>query len=163
MGSAKDFATGIVTIIHSFLINLVVRPQFAAGYFTPVWLPPDPEVGAGARDSPSSRVLVRQRVISCRPCFCVQVLITSLHRVGGPVIRGYFTPPTDSMKTAACRALRLTLAADRPAFGVWVTLESPAVTEIVVALGLDWVVIDAEHGHLDWKEIAEHVRATVRS
>ncbi|HUR52597.1 MAG TPA: aldolase/citrate lyase family protein, partial [Gemmataceae bacterium] len=67
------------------------------------------------------------------------------------------------MKTAACQALRRTLAADRPAFGLWVTLDSPAVTEMAVALGLDWVVIDAEHGHLDWKEIAEHVRATVRS
>src|SRR5213078_1171139 len=67
------------------------------------------------------------------------------------------------MKTAACQALRRTLAADRPAFGLWVTLDSPAVTEMAVALGLDYVVIDAEHGHLDWKEIAEHVRATVRS
>src|SRR3974390_810762 len=34
---------------------------------------------------------------------------------------------------------------------------------MAVALGLDWVVIDAEHGHLDWKEIVEHIRATVRS
>ena len=41
------------------------------------------------------------------------------------------------MKTAACRALRRTLAADRPAFGLWVTLDSPAVTEMAVALGLD--------------------------
>ena len=31
------------------------------------------------------------------------------------------------------------------------------------ALGVDWVVIDAEHGHLDWKEINEHVRAGLRS
>ncbi|MEO8498728.1 MAG: aldolase/citrate lyase family protein, partial [Planctomycetota bacterium] len=30
-------------------------------------------------------------------------------------------------------------------------------------LGVDWVVIDAEHGHLDWKEINEHVRAGLRS
>jgi phosphoglycerate dehydrogenase-like enzyme/2-keto-3-deoxy-L-rhamnonate aldolase RhmA len=67
------------------------------------------------------------------------------------------------MKPAACRALRRTLAADRPAFGLWLSLDSPAITEMAVALGLDWVVIDAEHGHLDWKEIAEHVRATVRS
>ena len=28
---------------------------------------------------------------------------------------------------------------------------------------LTWIVIDAEHGHLDWKEILEHLRATVRS
>jgi phosphoglycerate dehydrogenase-like enzyme/2-keto-3-deoxy-L-rhamnonate aldolase RhmA len=67
------------------------------------------------------------------------------------------------MKIAACQALRRTLAADRPAFGLWVTLDSPAVTEMAVGLGMDWVVIDAEHGHLDWKEIAEHIRATVRS
>jgi phosphoglycerate dehydrogenase-like enzyme/2-keto-3-deoxy-L-rhamnonate aldolase RhmA len=67
------------------------------------------------------------------------------------------------MKPAACSALRRALAAGRPALGLWVSLESPAVTEMAVALGLDWVVIDAEHGHLDWKEIAEHVRATVRS
>src|SRR5438094_10561301 len=67
------------------------------------------------------------------------------------------------MKTAACRALRQNLAAGKPVFGLWVTLDSPAVTEMAVALGLDWVVIDAEHGHLDWKEIAEHLRATVRS
>src|SRR3569832_322875 len=67
------------------------------------------------------------------------------------------------MKTAAIRRLREKLAADAPVFGLWVTLDSPAVTEMAVALGMDWVVIDAEHGHLDWKEIAEHVRATVRS
>jgi len=67
------------------------------------------------------------------------------------------------MKPTACRALRASLAADRPVFGLWITLDSPAITEMAVALGLDFVVIDAEHGHLDWKEIAEHLRATVRS
>jgi 2-keto-3-deoxy-L-rhamnonate aldolase RhmA len=35
--------------------------------------------------------------------------------------------------------------------------------EMAVALGLDWVVIDAEHGHLDWHDILEHIRAGVRS
>ena len=67
------------------------------------------------------------------------------------------------MKTAAIRNLRRKLAADQPTFGLWVTLESPSVTEMAVALGLDWVVIDAEHGHLDWKECLEHLRATARS
>lgn len=67
------------------------------------------------------------------------------------------------MKTAAIRRLRERLAADAPVFGLWVTLESPSVTEMAVALGMDWVVFDAEHGHLDWKEIVEHLRATVRS
>jgi 2-keto-3-deoxy-L-rhamnonate aldolase RhmA/quercetin dioxygenase-like cupin family protein len=67
------------------------------------------------------------------------------------------------MKTAAIRKLRRKLTADEPVFGLWVTLESASVTEMAVALGLDWVVIDAEHGHLDWKEIVEHLRATTRS
>lgn len=67
------------------------------------------------------------------------------------------------MKTAALRAFRKKLAENLPVYGLWVTLEAPSVTEIAVAMGLDWVVIDAEHGHLDWKEIVEHLRATVRS
>src|SRR6059058_6120838 len=67
------------------------------------------------------------------------------------------------MKTVAIQALRRKLAADKPVFGLWVTLESPSVTEMAVALGLDWVVIDAEHGHLDWGDVANHLRAAVRS
>jgi 2-dehydro-3-deoxyglucarate aldolase/4-hydroxy-2-oxoheptanedioate aldolase len=67
------------------------------------------------------------------------------------------------MKTAAIRKLRQKLAKDEPVHGLWVTLESASITEMAVALGMDWVVIDAEHGHLDWKDILEHLRATVRS
>ncbi len=55
--------------------------------------------------------------------------------------------------------LKPKLLAGRTTFGLWVTLESPSITEIAVTLGLDWVVIDAEHGHLDFKEILEHLRA----
>jgi len=67
------------------------------------------------------------------------------------------------MKIPALQRLRAKLAGDQPIYGMWITLESPSISEMAVALGLDWVVIDAEHGHLDWKEILEHVRATVRS
>src|SRR6202161_1918482 len=67
------------------------------------------------------------------------------------------------MNTQAIRKLRETLAAGQAVYGLWVTLDSASVTEMAVALGLDWVVIDAEHGHLDWKEVVEHLRATVRS
>jgi 2-dehydro-3-deoxyglucarate aldolase/4-hydroxy-2-oxoheptanedioate aldolase len=67
------------------------------------------------------------------------------------------------VKFTALQKLRNKLAADEPVYGLWVTLEAPSLTEMAVALGLDWVVIDAEHGHLDWKEIVEHIRATVRS
>jgi 2-keto-3-deoxy-L-rhamnonate aldolase RhmA len=67
------------------------------------------------------------------------------------------------MKAAAIRRLRAKLARDECAYGLWITLESPSITEIAVASGLDWVTIDAEHGHLDWDDIAAHLRATVRS
>src|SRR5882762_3644834 len=67
------------------------------------------------------------------------------------------------MKTGAIKVLRKRLAADQPTYGMWISLESATLSEMAVALGLDWIVIDAEHGHLDWKEILEHIRATVRS
>ncbi len=67
------------------------------------------------------------------------------------------------MKVSAVRKLRQKLSANQPVYGLWVTLESATITEMAVALGLDWVVIDAEHGHLDWHDILEHLRATVRS
>ncbi len=67
------------------------------------------------------------------------------------------------MKINALRRLRAKLASNEPVYGLWVTLESASITEMAVALGMDWVVIDAEHGHLDWKEINEHIRAGLRS
>src|SRR4029077_9938810 len=67
------------------------------------------------------------------------------------------------MKTPAIRKLKQKIASGQPCYGLWVTLESPSISEMAAALGLDWIVIDAEHGHLDWKEIVEHLRATVRS
>ena len=67
------------------------------------------------------------------------------------------------MKTQALQRFRRKLQADEPVYGLCVTLEAAAVTDIAAGLGLDWVVIDAEHGHLDWSEILEHIRATVRS
>jgi 2-keto-3-deoxy-L-rhamnonate aldolase RhmA len=44
------------------------------------------------------------------------------------------------------------------AYGLWVTIESPTVTEAAVALGLDWVCIDMEHGHQDFHEVMNHLR-----
>ncbi len=67
------------------------------------------------------------------------------------------------MKIKALKHFRAKLARDEPVYGLWVTLESASITEMAVALGIDWVVIDAEHGHLDWKEINEHIRASLRS
>ena len=67
------------------------------------------------------------------------------------------------MKVKALKKLRQKLNQNEPIYGLWVTLESASITEMAVALGLDWVVIDAEHGHLDWKDINSHIRAALRS
>lgn len=45
------------------------------------------------------------------------------------------------------------------AYGLWVSVESPSVTEVAVTLGLDWVCIDMEHGHQDFDDVMGHLRA----
>ena len=55
--------------------------------------------------------------------------------------------------------LRKKLQNQETTYGLWVTVESPNVTELAVTLGFDWVVVDMEHGHLDYREVMEHVRA----
>ena len=67
------------------------------------------------------------------------------------------------MKPSALKKFRHKLATNESVYGLWITLESPSISEIAVAMGMDWVVIDAEHGHLDWSDIVGHIRATVRS
>ncbi len=58
------------------------------------------------------------------------------------------------MKNTLRRRLR-----DRQAtYGLWITVETPTVTEAAVALGLDWVCIDMEHGHQDFHEVMNHLR-----
>lgn len=60
-------------------------------------------------------------------------------------------------------ALKRRLATGQSALGLWVTLESPTVTEIAVMSGLDFVVIDTEHGGLDFKDVLDHLRAVGNS
>jgi 2-keto-3-deoxy-L-rhamnonate aldolase RhmA/quercetin dioxygenase-like cupin family protein len=67
------------------------------------------------------------------------------------------------MKTEALRNFRKKLSDNETVYGLWVTLESASITEIGVASGMDWIVIDAEHGHLDWADIVNHIRAAIRS
>jgi 2-keto-3-deoxy-L-rhamnonate aldolase RhmA len=55
--------------------------------------------------------------------------------------------------------LREKLRAGETTCGLWVTLESPTVTEIAARLGLDWICIDMEHGHQDCREVMDHLRA----
>lgn len=43
--------------------------------------------------------------------------------------------------------------------GCWLTLASPAVTELVAHCGFDWLVIDTEHGPGDTQDVAAQLRA----
>lgn len=67
------------------------------------------------------------------------------------------------MNTAAIKRLRQKLKSGEATAGVWVSLEAPSISEMAVALGLDWIIIDAEHGHLDFGDIVAHLRCVVRS
>jgi 2-keto-3-deoxy-L-rhamnonate aldolase RhmA len=67
------------------------------------------------------------------------------------------------MKPTALHRVRRKLQANEPVYGVWVTLDTAAVSEIATGLGFDWIVIDAARGHFDWAQVLEHIRATARS
>jgi 2-keto-3-deoxy-L-rhamnonate aldolase RhmA len=56
--------------------------------------------------------------------------------------------------------LRRRLRSGEQTLGLWITLEAPSLTEIAVTLGLDWVVVDMEHGHLGFQHVLEHLRVT---
>ena len=64
--------------------------------------------------------------------------------------------PVCDMPNAA--TFKAKLNGSEPAFGIWITLESPSITEMAARMGFDWIVIDAEHGYLDMKNVMEHIR-----
>lgn len=51
------------------------------------------------------------------------------------------------------------LGKGHPAIGQWISLPSPAIAELVSNVGLDWLVIDTEHGPADWETVENMVRA----
>ncbi|HEY8530982.1 MAG TPA: aldolase/citrate lyase family protein [Limnochorda sp.] len=46
-----------------------------------------------------------------------------------------------------------------PTVGTWINLPEPAVAEILAAYGMDWLVIDTEHGPMDWETVENLLRA----
>jgi 2-keto-3-deoxy-L-rhamnonate aldolase RhmA len=63
------------------------------------------------------------------------------------------------MKAPAIDRLRRKIKARQPVYGLWCTLGAPNVAEIAATMGLDWITVDLEHGHLDWSQVLEHARA----
>lgn len=55
--------------------------------------------------------------------------------------------------------LREKLQKGETAFGLWVTSEEPAVTEVAALLGIDWICVDLEHGYINYKAVAGHLTA----
>ena len=53
-----------------------------------------------------------------------------------------------TMKTAAITRLRQKLAADKPVYGLWVTLESPSITEMAVGLAMAQQLVQQQGGIL---------------
>jgi len=47
------------------------------------------------------------------------------------------------MNIPAIKRLRAKLSADEAVYGLWITLESASISEMAVALGVDWLVVDA--------------------
>src|SRR5438309_1579533 len=63
------------------------------------------------------------------------------------------------MKSLALERLRRILKAKELLYGLWCSLVAPSISEIAATMGFDWITVDLEHGHLDWREVMEHVRA----
>ncbi len=51
------------------------------------------------------------------------------------------------------------LAGGHAVIGQWISFPSPEVAELVCGFGVDWLVIDAEHGPADWETVEDIVRA----
>jgi 4-hydroxy-2-oxoheptanedioate aldolase len=51
------------------------------------------------------------------------------------------------------------LAAGKPQIGMWLTLCSPAATEVAAGAGFDWLLIDMEHAPNELPDVAHHLRA----
>lgn len=51
------------------------------------------------------------------------------------------------------------VAASRPLIGMWLSTGSPLVAEIGAGSGLDWVLIDAEHGPNDLRSVLAQLQA----
>jgi 4-hydroxy-2-oxoheptanedioate aldolase len=56
-------------------------------------------------------------------------------------------------------ALKRALAAGRPQIGLWSTLASPAVAEVVAGSGFDWILLDTEHAPNDVTTVHRQLQA----
>lgn len=55
--------------------------------------------------------------------------------------------------------VRAAAAAGRPSFGAWLTLRDPVSAETVGRAGLDWAILDTQHGAIGWDDVAGVLQA----
>jgi len=55
--------------------------------------------------------------------------------------------------------LRRRVLGGETTFGVWASLGSAGSAELLARSGLDWVVVDMEHGSLSYRDALDHIRA----
>ena len=51
------------------------------------------------------------------------------------------------------------LARGEATVGTWTMIGHPAVAEILAQAGFDWVLLDVEHGVMDWPRVLPQVQA----
>lgn len=54
--------------------------------------------------------------------------------------------------------LKQALKQNHPTFGSWITLDSPAIAEIMANAGFDWLTVDMEHSSLSMSRAGELIR-----
>lgn len=59
-------------------------------------------------------------------------------------------------------SFKANLATGKKQIGFWLTLSSPAATEIAAEAGFDWLLIDMEHASNEVADVAHQLRATLR-
>lgn len=55
--------------------------------------------------------------------------------------------------------LRKKWQSNQSAYGLWITMESATITELAADAGIDWILIDMEHGSLSYRDVLDHLRA----
>lgn len=58
--------------------------------------------------------------------------------------------------------LREKIESGKSVYGIWNTLGSPMVTDVLASSGLDFILIDFEHGPCDLSRISDYVNACLR-
>lgn len=46
-----------------------------------------------------------------------------------------------------------------PAVGHWISIPSPSIVELMSSFGMDWLLIDTEHGPASWETVEDMIRA----